>query len=48
MGFKYINELATPENVQELLTFIDLAAGAGVDVNAVFDIGSDFHVKKPP
>ena len=39
MSFKYINELATPENVQALLTFIDLAAGSGVDVNAVFDIG---------
>lgn len=38
MGFKYINELATQENVNELLSFIDLVAGAGVDTNNVFDI----------
>lgn len=38
MGFKYINEIATPENVNQLLTFIDHVAGATSDVNAVFDI----------
>ena len=38
MGFKYINEIATPENINQLLTFIDHVAGAGTDVNEVFDI----------
>ncbi|MEM7578881.1 MAG: Coq4 family protein [Cyanobacteria bacterium P01_A01_bin.80] len=38
MSFKYINEIATQENINELLTFIDLVAGAGVDTNNVFDI----------
>jgi len=38
MSFKYINEIATQENINELLTFIDLVAGAGEDTNNVFDI----------
>uniref|UniRef100_UPI002612665C Coq4 family protein n=1 Tax=Acaryochloris sp. IP29b_bin.137 TaxID=2969217 RepID=UPI002612665C len=38
MGFKYINEIATPDNINQLLTFIDHVAGAGTDVNEVFDI----------
>ena len=38
MSFNYINEIATQENINELLTFIDLVAGAGVDTNNVFDI----------
>jgi hypothetical protein len=32
------NELATQENVNKLLSFIDLAAGASVDTNNVFHI----------
>lgn len=43
MGFKYINEIATPENIQKLLSFIDLAAGLGIDTNAVFDIGDKLY-----
>lgn len=38
MGFKYLNEVATPENVNRFLQFVDLAAGAGADVNNVFNI----------
>ncbi len=38
MSFKYINEIATPENINELLTFIDLAAGANQETTNVFDI----------
>ena len=38
MGFKYINEIATSENINQLLTLIDRVAGANSDVNNVFDI----------
>ncbi|MCJ8282033.1 MAG: Coq4 family protein [Rivularia sp. ALOHA_DT_140] len=38
MTFKYINEIATQENINELLTFIDLVAGSPIDTNNVFDI----------
>jgi len=38
MSFKYINEVATQENINELLTFIDLVAGSPIDTNNVFDI----------
>jgi len=38
MSFKYINEIATQENINELLTFIDLVAGSSIDTNNVFDI----------
>ena len=38
MSFKYINEIATQENINELLTFIDLVAGSPIDTNNVFDI----------
>ena len=38
MSFKYINEIATQENINELLTFIDLVAGSPIDTNYVFDI----------
>ncbi|BAZ32114.1 hypothetical protein NIES4074_46160 [Cylindrospermum sp. NIES-4074] len=43
MGFTYINQLATPENVQKFLEFVDLAAGAGVDTNNVFDLDDRFR-----
>ena len=38
MGFKYINELATAENVDKLLSLVDMVAGAKVDTQNVFDI----------
>ncbi|ACK64165.1 conserved hypothetical protein [Rippkaea orientalis PCC 8801] len=39
MSYKYINEIASPENLQKFLEFVDLAAGAGQNVNNVWDIG---------
>ncbi len=38
MGFKYINEIATSENINQLLTLIDRVAGANSNVNNVFVI----------
>ena len=38
MGFKYIDGLATPENVGTLLSLIDKVAGSKVDAQNVFDI----------
>ena len=38
MGFKYINEIATSENINQLLALIDRVAGSSSDVNNVFDI----------
>jgi len=38
MGFKYIDQLATPERVDKLLTLIDLVAGSKMDTENVFDI----------
>ncbi|BAY15840.1 hypothetical protein NIES21_16610 [Anabaenopsis circularis NIES-21] len=38
MGFKYINELATPENVDKLLSLVDMVAGGRVDTQNIFDI----------
>ena len=38
MGFKYIDGLASPENVNTLLSLIDKVAGSKVDTQNVFDI----------
>ncbi len=38
MGFKYIDGLATAENVNKLLSLVDMVAGARVDPQNVFDI----------
>jgi hypothetical protein len=35
MGFKYIDTLATPDNVDKLLTLVDKVAGVGVETNWV-------------
>ncbi len=43
MSFRYINQLATTENIQKFLEFVDLAAGAGVDTNNVFDLDDRFR-----
>lgn len=38
MGFKYIDALATPENLEELLKITDMVAGVGLETSNVFDI----------
>jgi|GEM_PF-292944 len=38
MGFKYIGELATQENVNQLLTLVDMVVGGLSDTENVFDI----------
>lgn len=38
MGYRYINQLATPENLNRFLEFVDLAAGAGKDTANVWEI----------
>jgi ubiquinone biosynthesis protein Coq4 len=38
MGYRYINQLATPENLNRFLEFIDLAAGVGKDTANVWEI----------
>jgi ubiquinone biosynthesis protein Coq4 len=38
VSFRYIDTLATPENVDKLLTLVDRVAGVGVETNNVFDI----------
>ncbi|MCC5613201.1 pyrroloquinoline quinone biosynthesis protein [Nostoc sp. CHAB 5834] len=38
MGFKYIGELATQENVNQLLTLVDMVVGGLTDTENVFDI----------
>ncbi|AFZ22655.1 uncharacterized protein involved in ubiquinone biosynthesis [Cylindrospermum stagnale PCC 7417] len=43
MGYRYINQLATTENIQKFLEFVDLAAGSGVDTNNVFDLDDRFR-----
>jgi hypothetical protein len=38
MGYRYINKLATPENLNRFLEFVDLAAGAGTETANVWEI----------
>jgi ubiquinone biosynthesis protein Coq4 len=38
MGYRYINQLATPENLNRFLEFVDLAAGAGKETANVWEI----------
>ncbi len=38
MGFRYIDALATPENLEKLLKITDMAAGVKLSVSNVFDI----------
>ena len=47
MGFRYLNKLATPEEIQKFLEFVDLAAGGGADVNNVFNISEKFNRSLP-
>ncbi len=43
MSFRYINQLATTENIQKFLEFVDLAAGIRVDINNIFDLDDQFR-----
>lgn len=38
MGFKYIDALATPQNLEKLATFTDMVAGVRQSVSNVFDL----------
>jgi ubiquinone biosynthesis protein COQ4 len=38
MSFKYIDSLATSENVNKLLALVDRVAGVAIETNNVFDI----------
>ncbi|BAU67460.1 hypothetical protein STA3757_48820 (plasmid) [Stanieria sp. NIES-3757] len=38
MSYKYINSLATPENVNKFLELVDLAGGSGKDAQNAFDL----------
>jgi ubiquinone biosynthesis protein Coq4 len=38
MGFKYIDALAIPENLENLLKITDMVAGVGLETSNVFDI----------
>jgi ubiquinone biosynthesis protein Coq4 len=47
MGFRYIQNLATPDKVNQFLELVDLAAGAGKDTNNVFDLSEKLHTSHP-
>lgn len=38
MGFKYLSEFASQDNVDQLLSLIDMVAGTSIDTENVFDI----------
>jgi ubiquinone biosynthesis protein COQ4 len=46
LGFKYINALATPENVEKFLSLVDKVAGSRFDSQNVFDI-DDLLINSP-
>jgi ubiquinone biosynthesis protein Coq4 len=46
-SFKYINGIASRENLTRFLELVDLAAGAGKDVNNVFDLSDRFNGSRP-
>jgi len=47
MGFRYLNNLVTPEHIQEFLELVDLAAGAGKDPGNVFDLSDRLNTSRP-
>jgi ubiquinone biosynthesis protein Coq4 len=47
MGFRYIENFAKPENLNQFLELVDLAAGAGKDVNNVFDLSDKLNHSRP-
>ncbi len=46
-SFKYINEIASRDNLAKFLELVDLAAGAGQDVSNVFDLSDRFNGSRP-
>jgi ubiquinone biosynthesis protein Coq4 len=46
MGFKYIDGLATPQNVEKFLSLVDKVAGSKFDTQNVFDI-DDLLIDSP-
>ena len=46
-SFKYINDLASRDNLTKFLELVDLAAGAGKDVNNVFDLSDRLNQSRP-
>ncbi len=46
-SFRYINDLASRDNLTKFLEMVDLAAGAGKDVNNVFDLSDRFNQSRP-
>jgi ubiquinone biosynthesis protein Coq4 len=47
MSFRYIDKIVTPENLQKFLSLVDLAAGAGSDVNNIFDLSDRLNESRP-
>jgi ubiquinone biosynthesis protein COQ4 len=47
MGFRYIDKVITPENLQKFLELADNAAGAGQDVNNIFDLSDKLNTSRP-
>jgi ubiquinone biosynthesis protein COQ4 len=47
MGFRYINSLLQPENLQKFLELVDCATGAGQDPSNVFDLSDKLNTSKP-
>lgn len=47
MGFRYLNNLVTPENIQEFLELVDLASGAGADPGNLFDLSDKMNTSRP-
>jgi len=46
-SFKYINDIVSRGNLTQFLELVDLAAGAGKDVNNVFDLSDRFNQSRP-
>jgi ubiquinone biosynthesis protein COQ4 len=47
MGFRYLDQLASPENVQEFLQLVDMVAGAGQSPDNVFQLSHRLRGSKP-
>ncbi len=47
MSFKYINQIASQQNIEQFLELLDMAAGAGKDVNNAFDLSEKLHESNP-
>ena len=47
MGFRYIDNLVKPENLNQFLELVDLAAGSGKDVTNVFDLSDRLNKSRP-